>query len=153
MTSLLLVSNCGCKSVSGSMLSTQKTPWQRRDPKSFIGNSLGPSLFLLPGCSCEWCKACRLTQLKPRVAAQCLSWHAPTVRAVVSTGDDCAAGPPKLGGMLNPPAPGPPAPKLGKPGGLRSNVFKVGTFLPATHKTICTTIPRDGTPLRITQGL
>ena len=46
--------------------------------------------------------------------------HAPTVLAVVSTADDCAAGPPKLGGMLKPPAPGPPAPKLGNPGGLQA---------------------------------
>ena len=48
--------------------------------------------------------------------------HSPTVLAVVSTADDCAAGPPKLGGMLKPPAPGPPAPKLGNPGGLQATM-------------------------------
>ena len=48
--------------------------------------------------------------------------HTPTVLAVVSTADDCAAGPPKLGGMLKPPAPGPPAPKLGNPCGLQATM-------------------------------
>ena len=63
--------------------------------------------------------------------------HAPTVLAVVSTADDCAAGPPKLGGMLKPPAPGPPAPKLGNPGGLQAMMNASQSSCGSFHEHSC----------------